>query len=390
MNSKRIFAFVLASAMVLSMAACSSEKAPEQPAESKPAETPAVTTPAAPVTPAEPSKENKGELSVSLLTAEEIEAMKSEPMYDEGIVYVYATGNCTAAPLIAQKLGLYEQYGIKAEHANSSNGIEIVGSNAAQCCVGHISSMLVPITNGVNMSFVGGAHTGCMSVFVLADSDVQEIVDLKGANIGVTWGIGGSAHNTAIRMFAKSGMDPLKDFTPVPVEMEAAIAALQNGEVDTIITSDAWAYDMVKNGTLRIVSSLIEPEFAQEPCCVMAMNNDFIKENPNMAKAVTECMKLASEWMRENPEDAIQILLDNNFISGSMEKHKDLWIPLQFNPSDKFTEAGLRNFAKDYIEYGLITSTDDVEKVMEMAWNPIAKDAGLGYDVNEVDGIWWD
>ncbi|MBP1582246.1 MAG: ABC transporter substrate-binding protein [Oscillospiraceae bacterium] len=370
--NKRILAFLMAAAMTLSMAACSSET----------------------------NKENSGssddftfvenDLKVSALTKEEIKAMKSEPQYEAGLTYLYGSGNCTSAPYVAQKLGLYEQYGIKAEQLKGVATLEALGSNQAQVNINHIATMLVPCTNGVNYTFVAGAHIGCQSLFVLADSEYETTQDLIGKAISAPNGIGNSSYNILSRMLDHDGIDPLNDVEITVVETDACINAMENGEIAGLVTGDSWAYDMVKDGKLRVIRSLMDEDFAQEPCCVVVMNNDFIKENPNMAKAVTECIKMAGDWMRENPEEAVQILMDDNLLSGEMSKHVELWNSLQFGPSDAMAEAALKTIIDDYIRLDLLTSTDDAAAVLDMAWNPLLPDADLGYNENTNDGSWWD
>ena len=136
----------------------------------------------------------------------------------------------------------------------------------------------------------------------------------------------------------------------------------------------------------------MDEDFAQEPCCVIVMNNDFIKDSPNMAKAVTECIKIASDWMRQNPEEAVQMLIDDKLLPDSIskEEHINLWKTLQFGPSDAMAEEALKTIIDDYIRLDLLTSTDDAAAVLEMAWNPLLPDSDLGYDVNNFDGSWWD
>ena len=147
---------------------------------------------------------------------------------------------------------------------------------------------------------------------------------------------------------------------------------------------------MVKEGKLRVIRSLIDPDFVVEPCCVVAMINDFIKENPVMAAVMTECIKEASVWMRENPEEAVKMLLDVNQLSGSFEKNLELWNTLQFGLTDERTGDALARIIDDYIRLDLLTSTDDAAAVLDMAWNPLLPDSDLGYDVNNFDGSWWD
>ena len=337
--------------------------------------------------------EKEVSLTVSALSAAEIEAMKSEPQYAEGLTFLYGSGNCTSAPYIAMKLGLYDQYGIKAEQLKGVSTLEALGSNQAQVNINHIATMLVPCTNGVNFSFVGGAHIGCQSLFVLADSEYYTTEDLRGKAISAPNGIGNSSYNIMSRMFDHDGINPLTDIEITVVETDACVVAMENGEIAGLVTGDTWAYKMVKDGKLRVVRSLMNEDFAQEPCCVMVMNNDFIKENPNMAKAVTECLKIASDWMRQNPGEAVDMLIEDNLLSTSSisrEEHIELWNTLQFGPSDAMAEAALKTIIDDYIRLDLLTATDDAAEVLAKAWNPLLPDSDLGYDVNTNDGSWWD
>ena len=338
------------------------------------------------------AEEKPVDLTVSALTAEEIEAMKSEPQYEKGLTFLYGSGNCTSAPYIAKKLGLFDQYGIKSEQLKGVSTLEALGSNQAQVNINHIATMLVPCTNGVNYTFVGGAHVGCQSLFVLADSPYYTTEDLKGKAISAPNGIGNSSYNIMSRMFDHDGINPLTDVEITVVDTDACIVAMENEEIAGLVTSDVWAYNMVKEGKLRVIRSLMDEDFAQEPCCVIVMNNDFIKESPNMAKAVTECIKIASDWMRQNPEDAVQMLIDDKLLPDSIskEEHVQLWKTLQFGPSDAMAEEALKTIIDDYIRLDLLTATDDAAEVLAKAWNPLLPEADLGYDVNNFDGSWWD
>ena len=77
--------------------------------------------------------------------------------------------------------------------------------------VGHIATMLVPITNGVDLTFVGGAHIGCKSLYVLADSEYNSTEDLKGTKISVPNGIGASDYNITCLLLDADGINPQTD-----------------------------------------------------------------------------------------------------------------------------------------------------------------------------------
>ena len=98
-------------------------------------------------------------------TAEELEAMKKEPAYGKPVRYWMSDG-CTSGPNVANLLGYYEEAGLTAEGVKGTSYTEALGTGAAEVAVGHIATMLVPSTNGVDLTFVGGAHIGCKSLSI--------------------------------------------------------------------------------------------------------------------------------------------------------------------------------------------------------------------------------
>lgn len=120
---------------------------------------------------------------------------------------------------------------------------------------------------------------------------------------------------------------------------------------------------------------MIDEDFQDTPCCVLAMNNTFLAENPIMAEKMVECVKKASEWMRNNPEEAVQILLDDGKMSGDFDMNVELWNTLNFGLTDDFTQKGLEETTNTYLRLGLITSTDSLDDVMEAAWHPLYPEA---------------
>lgn len=367
-NIKRLLCALTASAMVLGLAACGGETqqggGTQTPAQSETTTPPAEggeTTPAA-----DPS---------TMTEEEKLEAMKNEPFYGQTVVYWYDGGNCTSAPYLAEKLGYFDEYGIQVQCLNGTAIKEALGTGAAQLGVSHIASLLVPITNNVEYSFVAGAHVGCKSLYVLGDSEYQSTEDLKGTSISTPNGIGNSDYNITAMLLDADGINPLEDVNLTPVETSACVAAMQNGEISAALLSDTYAYKMVQDGTLRMIRSLIDEDFTQIPCCVVAMNNKFRTENPIMAEKVTECVKRGGEWGREHTEEAVQMLLDDEKMGGDFDMNVELWNTLHMGLTDDFTQKGLDKIINDYIRLGLITSMDDPDAVMEMAWNPMAPEA---------------
>ena len=303
-------------------------------------------------------------------TAEELEAMKKEPAYGRPIHYFMSDG-CTSGPTMADHLGYYKEAGLTAEGVKGSSDVEALGTDQVDVATGMMAKMLVPITNGVDITFVGGAHIGCKSMYVLADSDYNTTADLKGQKISAPNGIGKSDYNITALLLDADGIDYSKDVELVQVSADACVTAMENGEIASALLSDTFAYSMVKDGKLKCIRSQLDSDFANRTCCVMAMNGTFVKENPTIAKKVAQAVQKAHSWMRDNSDEATKVLMDMGWNGGNYEMNIMINNSLQFGLSDEFTGETLKDFIGRYIRLGLITSMDNADEVLKLAWSPI-------------------
>ena len=303
-------------------------------------------------------------------TPEELEAMKTEPAYGRTIKYFMSDG-CTSGPTMADHLGYYAEAGLTAEGVKGSSDVEALGTNQVDVATGMMAKMLVPITNGVDITFTGGAHIGCKSLYVLADSEYATTADLKGQKISVPNGIGKSDYNITALLLDADGINYSTDVELVQVSADACVTAMENGEIAAALLSDTFAYAMVKDGKLKCIRSQLDTDFADRVCCVMAMNGTFVKENPTIAKKVAQAVQKAHSYMRDNPEEATRVLMDMGWNGGNYEMNIMINNSLQFGLSDEFTGNTLKDFIERYIRLGLITSMDNADEVLDLAWTPV-------------------
>ncbi len=365
---KRVLCLLLCLAMAFPLAACSKEEGQQggsdvnQPGEEKnPAEN------------NDGSADKEGEPADGDAELSEEEAMKLEPAYGTELHYMMGSG-CTAGPAVAELKGYYEELGLNVKGVKADSDVEALGTGQVEINVGHIAKQFVPATNGVDIVFVGGAHSGCKTLFVLADSPYQTLEDLKGTKVSTPNGIGKSDYNITARLFIADGIDPLNDVELTPVENDACVPAMQNGEISAALLSDTYAWSMVNDGLLRPIRSMLDEDLNQL-CCVITMNGTFVKNNPIHAKKLVEAVKKAHRWMADNVEEATDFMLENNLNSGDRQMNIDQNDKQQFGPDDSFAESQLRLIAEDYLEYGLMTTTDDVDTIMEKYWMPLAPEA---------------
>ena len=398
MNAKRIFALLLALVMILSLAACGEEAVSKPKIEGDTNDDGSITVGQAGVKvevkeadehldSAEAFAAGKWEAlfypvdvegrAINLLdmdltpTAEEKAAMEAEPFYGKTVQF-YMSNGCTSGPTVANALGYYAEAGLTTtEGFKGESAVEALGTGHATVAVNHIATMLVPITNGVDMTFVGGAHIGCKTLYVLNDSEYKTTEDLKGTAISCPNGIGNADYNIIAMMLAADGIDPMNDVELTQVTTDACITAMENGEISAALLSDTFAYAMVKDGKLRAVRSLLDTDFQDDNCCVIAMNGTFVKENPVHAKKIVQAVQKAHSWMRENGADATQFLMDQGWNSGDFDMNVLLNNSLQFGVSDSCTEASLRNITENYLKLGLIKNMTYLEEILALAWTPV-------------------
>ena len=211
---KRLAAAALASVMVLSLAACGTTPGEPEKKESKEE------------APADADVERPEAVS-----EEDWEAMKKEPVFGTELNYLFNGGACVSAKYMAEVQGYYEEYGINATYLEGDSVVTTVGTGQCLWGTDHIATMLVPVANGVNMTFVAGAHIGCKSIFVPADSDIKTVEDLKGKKIAIHDGIGNSDQNITYRLLDEYGIDPTTEVEYLDIADSAATVAADRKSV---------------------------------------------------------------------------------------------------------------------------------------------------------------
>ena len=371
---KRLMAAMLVGVMTLSLAACG-----EQGGGSS-------------STKKESKKETSDVKRPEAVSEEDWEAMQKEPVFGTEMNYLFNGGACVSAKYLAEQLGYYKEYGINATYVEGESVVNTVGTGKCLWGTDHIATMLVPVTNGVDMTFVCGAHMGCKSIYVFNDSEIKTAQDLKGKTIAIHDGIGNSDQNIIYRMLDSEGVDPTTEVEYLDIADSAAtVAAMESGEIDAAIFSDYFVIANYSDKMRQVCSITPSDRFEGEVCCVTAMNNKFIKENPVHAKYVVMAIKRAGQYARLHSEDAVQMMFDTDKMTGEFEDQLQFWDSLDFGLSDAITEEALQNIVEDYIRLGVIQKEGaKAEEIMEQAWTNVCPDEeveGLTVgDPKDVDG----
>ena len=320
------------------------------------------------------AKDNKNEDN----NVETTGKMEDEPHYGQPIKVAYNGGICTGAPGVADVRGEFEKRGLEVEFINVDSDIDSIGTHTADATIGHIAKFVPPTVNGVDAVFASGAHTGCKSLYVLNNDEINDTEGLKDKTVGFPGAIGTADHNIAIRFFNNDGITP-EEVKYKQVELSAIVQSMENGEVQGAILSDEYANKFVEDGTLKRIRSLsFDEDFKNEACCVNALNGDFVRENPLMAKAYNEAVLSTQKWIEDNVEEAAQILFDNNWASGDFDAAVEMMESYNWAVTLDDTEKTLETVIEDYKNLGIIDSEITKEEFISNYWNNLGlKDSDI-------------
>ena len=308
--------------------------------------------------------------ATSELTEEEKEAaFQKEPAASRVIHIGYDGGLCQGAIAIAHEKGFFAEEGLTTELTKSESPRDAIAGGKIDTSAGMIAGWLKPITNGVNLVFTLGLHTGCTSAIVLADSEINTFEDAKGGVIGISGGIGGVNHNIGYRMIAHDNLKP-EDFTWSDFPADQLLLLLQNKDIDVAIAGDQMAEKWVQEGLVkRIRSTTLDEDFSDETCCVLGLSGSFLEENPITSEKISIAIYKASLWVQDHKKETAQILIDKGHVSGDVEYITSLLELYDFVRTNDQTEKSILDSTQEYKNLGVIDEKISVDTLKQQIWH---------------------
>ena len=268
----------------------------------------------------------KAEAEAAAAAAEEaMEEPAEEPMEltEVSLQLQWFTQSQFAGYYAAQALGIYEDYGLDVEILEG--GVEIVpasvlDSGAADFAVSWVPRGLVPREEGTNITNIAQVFQRSATLQVaFADSGISTVADLAGRTVG-NWGFGNEFELLA--GLRKNGLDPASDVQLVQQNFD--MLALISGEIDA-------AQAMIYNEYAQVLET-VNPDtgelFQPSDLNVIDWNDvgtamlqdalwadaDRLDDDPvYRATAVKFVEASLTGWIhcRDNPDECVQIVLDN-------------------------------------------------------------------------------
>lgn len=293
----------------------------------------------------------------------------------------------TGMPLwLAEELGYFEENGLDVEIVYSANGAAALPAGlAGDWDAGWIGAPPA-LTGWDKWGMISFPHIRearnlklMMRNDALEGSSPEEV--LRNERIGT--GANSTFQNLLFECARHFGVEP-SELEIVPLDPPQVRQALEAGEIAAGTTSAAGDYHLVtdeENYTMVCDGETAGADFIS----VYMVTPKFLEEQPEAAAAFVEAVYRANEFVAENPDEAVdymlefneEIGLDSNEDSARYTLESRHWVTLDEAVeamNDGTTETTLTNLAEFFVEVGVYSDLPDVPGLIE-AGTPVVEAA---------------
>ena len=332
---------------------------------------------------------------------EEAEPAIEEPMEltEVSLQLQWFTQSQFAGYYAAQALGIYEDYGLDVEILEGSVEIvpaSVLDSGAADFAVSWVPRGLVPREEGANITNIAQVFQRSATLQVaFADSGISTVADLEGRTVG-NWGFGNEFELLA--GLRTNRLDPASDVQLVQQNFD--MLALIEGEIDAAQAMIYNEYAQVLETVNPDTGELYQPEdlniinWNDEGTAMLQdalwADADRLDDDAAYRETAVKFVEASLRgWIhcRDNPEECVQIVLDNASTLGQSHQTWQLneinaliWpSPLGVGVMDPDLWAQTAEVATSE---GILASAPDEDAYRsDIAWEAVANLRAAGVDV---------
>jgi ABC-type nitrate/sulfonate/bicarbonate transport system substrate-binding protein len=202
--------------------------------------------------------------------------------------------------------------------------------------------------------------------FVLNDSPIKSIKDLKGKKIGIN-ALNSSTHLWAKLAVEKAGLDPNRDVTFVPVSFPAQGQALRSGMIDVGVFPQPFAAAEQATGGVRALFNSKDALPFDEDLMVVVASPDVLKNRPAAVKAFLKDLKTATVYYNEHPKEARQALIDGREVRAQPNIYLSM-TDYYRDPNNQIDTESLGQIQSVLIRNGMQRNKIDVNRLVDMSF----------------------
>ena len=262
---------------------------------------------------------------------------------------------------VAVESGYYKDEGldVQAQQIMTSNLIaqELVAGNidvAIELSIIPLLKQLEKSPNAAKLFSISSitSENGFDGVLVQSNSQIVKLEDIAGKKIGVFPGT--TAKNSLYDIYKKQYPDLA---LPICIELDPIVhlQSLANGDIDALFAYEpTLTLGIVENGFREISSSIYAIQYSPNPIGVGAVNDKWLVENRETAKAFFKAIDRAVEFIENNPIEARRILAKATDLDENIANEMNI-MPLSLSTNIDYTN--LRGYLEVLKKLGEINET---------------------------------
>jgi NitT/TauT family transport system substrate-binding protein len=220
------------------------------------------------------------------------------------------TGVCLASVPVAVERGLFARHNLDVELVKLGAPLELfleaISTGKADFGVSMAMRWLKPLEQGFDLKITAAVHGGCIRLLAPVGGPIKTLADLKGKRIAVSDMNSPSKNFMAIRLH-KEGIDPVNDVQWQVFPGELLRASVEKGEADALTDADPKTYVWLKDKKFTQISSNQDGEYAKRLCCVVGVGGALVRNEPLVAKAITQALLGAARYVVDQPADSAKV-----------------------------------------------------------------------------------
>jgi NitT/TauT family transport system substrate-binding protein len=262
-----------------------------------------------------------------------------------------ANAVCSVQVPVAVDYELFKKYNLDVELVNFSGStdqlLEAIATGKSDAGVGMALRWLKPLEQGFDVKIVAGTHGGCLRAIAPTKSEISKVADLKGKAVAID-DLAGPGKNFFSIQLAKLGIDPNKDVDWRQYPGNLVRLAVEKGEAQAALASDPLALAFLKDGEFKEIGSNLDGIYRNVSCCIVGARGSLIRDEPQVARALTQALLDAADFSAKNPEKAAKSFLP---YAPKIVTEEDLVALIRYHTHDHHpTGAQLKNELKLYAD----------------------------------------
>jgi nitrate/nitrite transport system substrate-binding protein len=120
---------------------------------------------------------------------------------------------------------------------------------------------------------------------------------------------------------AANGINPLKDAKVITVPPPQMVANMRVGNMDGYCVGEPWNHRAIADG-IGITATTTQDIWKDHPEKVLGTTSEFVKQNPNTARAVTAAIIEAGKWIDaslQNKNKMAETIADKSYVNTSVD-----------------------------------------------------------------------